>query len=530
MRPNRIVMASPALNDDLGLAQSVEDLAAEQLIAKAGVEALDVAVLPRTAPLDIGNFGADSGDPSLDSLGDELRSVVGPDVTGNAAQDEQIGENVDDIDCFELASDTDRQAFVGKLVNDIEHAISASIVGAVLDKVVGPDVIAVLRPQPDARSVGQPQPASFGLFIGDLQPLASPDALDPLVVNYPARLAQQFGDLAIAVAAVCRASSIISAVRRSSSSRPRGILRCVERCCPSAAQARRSETCSCARTCSMQARRRAGLRSFPGQPSAEWAYPASDRKPPCAAGCSRAQGPSGASPARSSTHRTPAATDNTSPRSPRSDGLHPPCSGPARPEHRPAAASRRSLQACIASLPLQSSWISKTYLKSDHFNGGGSLTPENITRQWIMFEAGAIARGVSKDRVCPILFGIKKSALKGPLQFRQSVEFTEGDFRKLLKTINNGRIGETDLNVIFNTWWPSLKQSIDAINAAPQPVLKEPSDNELLQEILGVTRNLVIEHQKLTQVLTQGGLTDVEAVVRALLLRDARLQRGLRRE
>ena len=64
------------------------------------------------------------------------------------------------------------------------------------------DVITVLRPQPDARSVGQPEPASFGLFIGDLQPLASPDALDPLVVDYPARLPQQFADLAIAVAAV----------------------------------------------------------------------------------------------------------------------------------------------------------------------------------------------------------------------------------------------------------------------------------------------------------------------------------------
>ena len=34
---------------DLGLAQSVEDLAVEQLIAKAGDEALDVAVLPRAA-------------------------------------------------------------------------------------------------------------------------------------------------------------------------------------------------------------------------------------------------------------------------------------------------------------------------------------------------------------------------------------------------------------------------------------------------------------------------------------------------
>src|SRR5262249_29616995 len=95
-------------------------------------------------------------------------------------------------------------------------------------------------------------------------------------------------------------------------------------------------------------------------------------KPPCAAGCSRAQGPSGASPVRSSARRTPGATDNTSPRSPRSGGLRPPWVAPARPEHQPVAASQRSLQACIASLPLQSSLMSKTYLKSDHFSGGGS--------------------------------------------------------------------------------------------------------------------------------------------------------------
>src|SRR5262249_26021997 len=77
--------------------------------------------------------------------------------------------------------------------------------------------------------------------------------------------------------------------------------------------------------------------------------------------------------------RTPGATDNTSPRSRRSGGLRPPCSGPARPKHRPAATSRRSLQACIASLPLQSSLMSKTYLKSDHFNGGGSTVPLRTT-------------------------------------------------------------------------------------------------------------------------------------------------------
>src|SRR5262245_62352494 len=63
-------------------------------------------------------------------------------------------------------------------------------------------MIALLRPQPDARTVGQPEPAALGLLMGDLQPLTLPDTLDPLVVDYPARLAQQFGDLAIAIAAV----------------------------------------------------------------------------------------------------------------------------------------------------------------------------------------------------------------------------------------------------------------------------------------------------------------------------------------
>src|SRR5262249_41124341 len=77
--------------------------------------------------------------------------------------------------------------------------------------------------------------------------------------------------------------------------------------------------------------------------------------------------------------RTPGATDNTSPRSPRSGGLRPPWAAPARPEHRLVAASQQSLQACIASLPLQSSLMSKTYLKSDHFSGGGSSV-HNVPR------------------------------------------------------------------------------------------------------------------------------------------------------
>jgi hypothetical protein len=50
----------------------------------AGVEALDVAVLPGAASLDVSGLGTDNRDPFLHRGGDELRSVVGPDVSGNA--------------------------------------------------------------------------------------------------------------------------------------------------------------------------------------------------------------------------------------------------------------------------------------------------------------------------------------------------------------------------------------------------------------------------------------------------------------
>jgi hypothetical protein len=42
VRPSHVVVAPPALDDDLGLAESVEDFAVEQLIAQASVGALDV--------------------------------------------------------------------------------------------------------------------------------------------------------------------------------------------------------------------------------------------------------------------------------------------------------------------------------------------------------------------------------------------------------------------------------------------------------------------------------------------------------
>ena len=95
MWPDRIVVASPALDDDLGLTQGIEDLAVEQLITQPRIERFDIAVLPGTARLDIGRLGTECGNPFLNRTRHELGSIVGTHVAGYAAQDEEVRQGID---------------------------------------------------------------------------------------------------------------------------------------------------------------------------------------------------------------------------------------------------------------------------------------------------------------------------------------------------------------------------------------------------------------------------------------------------
>ena len=71
---------------------------------------------------------------------------------------------------FELPGDTDGQALAGELVDDAQHPERLSIVGAVGDEVIGPDMVGTLRPQTDARSVVEPETSAFRLFGGTFSP------------------------------------------------------------------------------------------------------------------------------------------------------------------------------------------------------------------------------------------------------------------------------------------------------------------------------------------------------------------------
>lgn len=114
----------------------------------------------------------------------------------------RISNGVQHIARAQLALHFDGQTFAAVLIYQRKHPKRGSIMCAVLDKVIGPDMVFVLWPQPHARPIVQPEALSLRLFARDLQPLAPPYPGNPFVVHMPALSAQQCCDPPIAIPAI----------------------------------------------------------------------------------------------------------------------------------------------------------------------------------------------------------------------------------------------------------------------------------------------------------------------------------------
>ena len=94
------------------------------------------------------------------------------------------------------------------------------------------------------------------------------------------------------------------------------------------------------------------------------------------------------------------------------------------------------------------------------------LTKENRDNQYILFEAGALARTIGNEsRICPYLIDLDPKELSiGPLnQFQATKADKEGTWN-LIKSINEflgeNSLKEERLQKVFNHWWPELESSI----------------------------------------------------------------------
>ena len=147
-------------------------------------------------------MGTDSLDPLPDRIRDELRSVIRSYVGRNTPDDEQVGQGINHLRRVELPLHPDRQAFAAELIDDVQRSVGSPVFCSVMHEVIRPDMVNMPGPETDARSVIEPEPAFPRLLHGNLQPLTTPQALDPLVVQLPACLSQHRRNPSIPVTAV----------------------------------------------------------------------------------------------------------------------------------------------------------------------------------------------------------------------------------------------------------------------------------------------------------------------------------------
>ena len=77
----------------------------------------------------------------------------------------------------QLAFSPDRQGFFCVFDDDVQRAVNPPVMGTVLNKVVGPNVVWPLCAKAHAGPIGQPKPTPLWLFLRDFQPFLSPDPL-----------------------------------------------------------------------------------------------------------------------------------------------------------------------------------------------------------------------------------------------------------------------------------------------------------------------------------------------------------------
>jgi hypothetical protein len=123
------------------------------------------------------------------------------------------------------------------------------------------------------------------------------------------------------------------------------------------------------------------------------------------------------------------------------------------------------------------------------------LTAENKQRPWILFEAGALAKGLTHGRVCTLLVDLLPTDVEDPLaQFNHTIPEKESMWG-LIRTLNNAlqpnALDDRVLQSVFETYWPQFESGFARILAETptQPVVKR-SEDSILAEVLASSRAL----------------------------------------
>ena len=146
------------------------------------------------------------------------------------------------------------------------------------------------------------------------------------------------------------------------------------------------------------------------------------------------------------------------------------------------------------------------------------LTPTNLQKPWILFEAGALAKTVARTYVVPFLFRLEPSNVEGPLSHFMAVRATsKEDVHRLVITINRAlgdkALSDNQLNDTFEAFWPKLVNELDQIqlDSDEEESVPKRSESEILEEVLEIVRQIGNE----THALRSDIYTAAEKVLEA---------------
>lgn len=125
------------------------------------------------------------------------------------------------------------------------------------------------------------------------------------------------------------------------------------------------------------------------------------------------------------------------------------------------------------------------------------LTPENIDKPWILFEAGALSKQKSA-LVCTMLYDIEWTDVPRPLGEFQHTRFAKDELIALVKTINDElpldrRVKPDRLQGTIDTWLPQLEERLAKVPERPkeEQVVEPPDPSEQMKEVVGMLRTLL---------------------------------------
>lgn len=123
------------------------------------------------------------------------------------------------------------------------------------------------------------------------------------------------------------------------------------------------------------------------------------------------------------------------------------------------------------------------------------LTQENKDRPWILFEAGALAKGLQSSRVCTLLIDLEPNDIGDPLAQFNHTMLTKDSIWSLVRTIN-AALGEKGIDPqvlerVFETYFPQFEGEIEKILKETTAAKRTPrKQDDMLGEILEQTRSL----------------------------------------